>query len=329
MRSFGIFFFIAAVIIYDHLTGKAKGFGFVTFVDAVGAANALISPLKKIDGKMCEASYVTAEKEFGHIIGGSANTQPAPNPNPPNSNHGNFTRSNHQLSGNGPGSRNNFEIRSLAGNTSQFTPNNNASVTITQKASMPPLNRSFKDTRTSSNYSNQGFGDISNFDYLPQLDLHSMHLSYPHQVSGNFFGAENRSYSPQINQFQLQLATQQYPRAQMIDTGYGQSNLASQQLYGSSDLAHPKGMQSNFYQNPSFAPLHEKLQGYRVSDTTSQSRSNLFNERNLSFASQQRNTQKQERTPLPQYSNGSLSESADVRTEVTSVEEITNGLTRF
>lgn len=38
---------------------------------------------------MCEVSYVSTTKEYDHIIGGSSNTLPMPNPNPPHNNHTN------------------------------------------------------------------------------------------------------------------------------------------------------------------------------------------------------------------------------------------------
>jgi heterogeneous nuclear ribonucleoprotein A1/A3 len=45
---------IEAAVIYDKNTKNSKGYGFVTFVHAAAAENALRDPFKNIDGKVTE-----------------------------------------------------------------------------------------------------------------------------------------------------------------------------------------------------------------------------------------------------------------------------------
>jgi hypothetical protein len=47
-------FVVAASVVFDKLTGKSKGYGFVTFATSEGASMALMEPNKQIDGRMTE-----------------------------------------------------------------------------------------------------------------------------------------------------------------------------------------------------------------------------------------------------------------------------------
>ncbi len=54
-RLLHLFVFPAASVVFDKITGKSKGYGFVTFVSPDSAMKALQEPHKEIDGRITEA----------------------------------------------------------------------------------------------------------------------------------------------------------------------------------------------------------------------------------------------------------------------------------
>jgi heterogeneous nuclear ribonucleoprotein A1/A3 len=56
-----------AIVMVDRMTGRGKGFGFVTFTDDVGATAALITPDKLVGGRMTHCNLAIANAGARYI----------------------------------------------------------------------------------------------------------------------------------------------------------------------------------------------------------------------------------------------------------------------